>query len=84
MAQVCLTLTLETEAVHDALAELAVLREALIKRHGARFRALEHRIEMLADADPDVRLHDLGGGRFACTSLTLTGLLQDGRELGVI
>ena len=47
----CPTVTFETTAVADAVALVATAHEALYKRHGLQFRALQRKIEALADND---------------------------------
>ncbi len=50
MAQINLTLTAETELLHDAANDLLRAHEALAGRHGDRFRQLERRIETVGEA----------------------------------
>lgn len=86
MATGTLGLTIEAEPVYDAVDLLGRAHQALARRHGERFRALEREIEALADAelglgDP----HDLGDGHFIFAApARLTALIAKARALGVI
>ncbi|MFN5614398.1 MAG: hypothetical protein ACK45V_01700 [Brevundimonas sp.] len=81
-------LHLETDAMTDAVNDLRHVEAALIRRHGAPFRALERRIEALFDAplpDDIVRLHDLAPGRFcAVPAGELSAILAEARRLKVL
>lgn len=55
MAHAVPTLTLETDAVSDAMRELEAVAAALARRHGEAFRALDRRIgQMIGDDDGGV------------------------------
>lgn len=84
MARLISRLVLETEPIQDAIQEIMLASEALPRRHGVRFRDLERRIAGLDTSDITTELHDLGDGRFTCTSRVLTDLICDARALGVI
>lgn len=86
-ALVSFALIAEFELLHDAVDTLQRIHELLAKRHGEAFRALERRIEALADAPSwgDVGHADLEPGRVVLfASPMLTQIIADARDLGVI
>lgn len=89
MARLSFTLTAELDLQRDAINDLMRVREALPRRHGDRFRALERRIEALEDREwsaADVgRCHDLGEGILLFEPPPIVvELVAEARRLGVI
>lgn len=88
MARLLLTLTVETDLVLDAIADIERIFCALAKRHGQRFRDLERRIERLMDLDANwgvPQSHSIGDGRFIFEPHPeLKGIIREAREIGVI
>ena len=81
-------LSLEVDAITDAVDDLRHIEAALIRRHGPQFRSLERRIEALLGGplpDDIVRLCELTPGRFcAVPAAELSAILADARRLKVL
>jgi N-acetylglucosamine kinase-like BadF-type ATPase len=87
MAMVTLTLSVETELVHDAADLLERIDRALAKRHGEAFRALDRRLDALAESGNLVapEMVDLEPGRFVMVpSDELKSIIAEAKKLGVI
>lgn len=87
MARRTLTISMETEAVLDAIEALGGVVERLARRHGDRFRALDRRIEaFLAEPDAPV-VHEVAGEDRLLLMLaappTLAAILRDARAMGL-
>ena len=86
MAQVTMTLTAETDLTLDAIDDMVRIHQALARRHGDRFRQLEHRIETLLDDHGlgEFEMIDIGEGNLVMTVPTrIANILTDARALGV-
>lgn len=85
MAIVGLRITVETDAMTDALADFEAVQRALIKCHGSDFRRLERRVEAFMENPSDgVEIHWVGGALLAAPKGEFTEILRDARRLGVI
>lgn len=87
MAQTIITVSVETELLADALAELDHIMSRLAFRHGEAFRDVERRIARLIDgAEPlsGFGMADLGPGRLVLLPPSeLAAVIADARRLGV-
>lgn len=88
MATLHLTITAEWGGAVDAMRTLQRVHEALAKRHGDAFRALDRRIDALLE-DGALLLHpeviDLGDGHWSMrASDEAISILVEARRLGVI
>jgi len=86
VAEIFLHLEIETDLLDDAIAELVRIHQALAYRHGDAFRALDRRIEEIAEGGlPEApMLESLGGGRFvAIPPAALLALIAEAVILGV-
>jgi hypothetical protein len=85
MAQIIAAFHIETDLVHDCVADLVRVHMALTHRHGHRFRRLERRIEELEEAPaPKMTYERLEAGRWVMLPPTeWTGLIAEARALGV-
>jgi hypothetical protein len=89
VAALHLTLTLETEALDDALRDLELIARRLAGRHGAVFRDLDRRVAQLnehgIEAETWDALRELESCRFVVVPPPeIVALLADARRLGVI
>ncbi|WP_295808896.1 hypothetical protein [uncultured Nitratireductor sp.] len=86
MATVKLHLSVEMDALHDAIGLLSEIHARLATKHGETFRKLDRAIERFIDDPTDAtEIHWLGGGRLvAAPKGRLTEILREARELGVI
>lgn len=84
MAAVGYTITAEFEGLLDALSEIERVYVALKTRHGDSFRELERQIERLSEVDLQMTVESLGDGAFLPVSKTLSDLLIQARQMGVI
>lgn len=87
MARQTLTISMETEAVRDAIEALAGVIERLARRHGERFRALDRRIDAFLDAPDDPVAHEAAGedGLLLIFGAPpkLAAILRDARAMGL-
>lgn len=86
MAQLTACLTFELELLHDLVADLGHIHEALTHRHGEQFRRLERAIESWVDSDwsGEIECLKLGNGRSIMTPpASGLALVARARELGV-
>lgn len=78
-------LSFETELLEDAIREVDRIHVALVHRHGAEFRDLEHMIEALdpkALGEPD--LASIGEGSIVVVpAKALLDIIAEGKRLGV-
>lgn len=86
MATVKHHLSVEMDALHDAIGLLSEIHARLATKHGEAFRKLDRAIERFIDDPTDAtEIHWLGGGRLvAAPKGRLTEMLREARELGVI
>lgn len=87
MARITLTLRLDNDLVRDAVESLGVVHQALARRHGARFRALDRRIETLIDggfSKDDVDLQSIDGTFVSVPAGELRAILMEARGLGIM
>jgi hypothetical protein len=88
MAQILCTLTAELELCYDAVAEIEMIMRALVKCHGAQYRAIERRIEQLMDGETswgEPKAHSIGEGRFIFEPWPqMKAIIAEARGLGVI
>lgn len=88
MATVGLTLTLEVDAMRDAIAQLQKIHARLAKRHGDVFRKMDRMIEAMIEHDDPrdwVEIHWIGGGKMvAAPKGKFTEFLREARQLGVL
>lgn len=80
-------LSFDFSASLDTLDLVIAAHQALAKRHGPQFRALERRIEAVIESGDlgKIEHRDLGDGQFALSAPSvLTDLAREARLLGVI
>lgn len=78
-------ISIETEALSDSIDTLMQAHVALAKRHGAQFRALEGKIEAIAEGRVCASSVSIVCGRImAHASPELAAVLKEARSLGVI
>lgn len=81
-----MSLRVETDLILDAIDQMARIHEALIHRHGHRFRELERRIETLLDDRGlgEFAMIDIGEGHMVMTVPScIANILMDAKSLGV-
>lgn len=86
MARLRLSLAVETDLVHDCIADLRLVHEALTHRHGASFRNLERRIESIEEEDAGTfGFPEVEPGRMVMTPpKRWVALISEAKILGVI
>lgn len=87
MAQTLLSISCETDLVLDCIADLQRVLEALVTRHGDRFRDLERRIERLNadDFSNDRDFPEIEPGRMVMVPPPRwVALVDEARAMGVI
>lgn len=86
MARVRLALVCETDLVHDCIADLRRVHEALTHRHGAAFRDLERRIESIEEEDAGTfGFPEVEAGRMVMTPPPRwVALIAEAKTMGVI
>ncbi|WP_037437154.1 hypothetical protein [Sinorhizobium fredii] len=86
MARLTSNLSVETDVMSDALAELQEVHSRLAKRHGDSFRKLDRAIEQLLETSEDiVEVHWLGDGKVLVSPTgRFTEILREARRLGVV
>jgi len=87
MAALEITITVESDPVLDALAELSRIHAALCARHGAAFRALDRSIDAILEGGGEALVGGvkvLGPGLYVFTpAAAVIDVLRRARELGV-
>lgn len=79
------TIRLETDAIADAADLISKIRDALRRRHGDQFRALERRIEALPDAGDAPQVQGLDRLTLIATPpQAWTDIIAEAVRLGVI
>lgn len=82
------TLTCELDLCHDAINEIRMIMHALVKCHGAPYRALERRIERLVDQEVswgEPKTHMIGGGRMVFEPWPeMKAIIREARDLKVL
>lgn len=88
MAKLVTMLRLETDLIDDAINSLMRIREALPRRHGDAFRALERRLEALPARELEAGLRSLPDSEaisfIATPPQEWLDILAEAKRLGVI
>lgn len=85
MAITFMKLSVETDLIADAARDLLAANEAVRHHHGEAFRALENRLQALADSSEKPDLHLIEGGVFIVTPpQEWLDILNEARRLGLI
>lgn len=88
MANLTVTLRVEPELLQDAFEDVIRIFEALARRHGPDYRALERRIEDIIEERVQISIpqpHDLGGAHYILLPPPeIAAIIRDARVLGVI
>ena len=85
MAQLRMTLTAETSFIQDAIVTVSRVHDALSRRHGQRFRALDRRIEAIAEGFTVPEPVHLGDCIFCFPAPPeFVAIIAEARALGVI